>query len=741
MFLGFVCPLLMILDGLMVWRLRRNSVVEELPAQTRQRREQVVGALAVLLAEFPLFLLMPSFIPEKLWGDAETHARVGRDIALYGLETGWLDGLLAGFPFAQHYPPLPWLTLALEISVGVSPVRAIQWLGWLFLAVTPLVVYACLVQIPRVSVAFAAIGAIFFAWISPYNEFFGGYEVFFSCGLISQTMGLPFVLLWMRSVVRRDGTQRIFLWAALAMASHPQLSVAGILFLGLGLAALGRPSLFKTYLWASAVMVALAVAIYGQGVFTLRVPFGWPESFGWRHIGFPASRLAWWLEDGDLFDQRASGVLTGLTIVMVLVSLPRLKESALRAAVFAFALGLLLSVSGPSLPKLGGVGVFALKFIQPLRFVALLPPAAALLVTLGLAAVVRDLVRLTREFAPAVRSRWIESAFGLAVLGLLSFAFPARLHFAVGWRQMLTNFETPAGYEVARVREWVARPKPGRLWYDTDDTEMTKLFSYDFLSLQTTRLMASTAAVGGHVGVLLAASPRLEPKRAGSERRAEALGVRHLLFSGEELPSGWHAIERHGTMSFLERDGATDLIGVGCVGRRFSGSNAALARRLYSDLRDNQATDRLLDPEHLTELEWTQGDVRETEVPIGDCAFSDARVRVSSGSPGRYLATVESSRPVDVVVRAAYFPSWAASVDGKPVRVRVVAPGFFSVRVPEGRHEVRADAAVWTKMGSSLGLSALALGALALGRSDSARARLRSRFGSRLARVSTRPSV
>jgi len=708
----------MLLDGLLVWRLRKTKPTLEATPFATNRSARAIAGLGVLFAQFPLLFLSPGALPAKLWGDAETHARVARDIVLHGLQQGWLDGLLAGFPFAQHYPPLPWLTLALEISLGLSPERAIQWLGWSFLVVTPLIVYICLTELPRVSVSFAALGAVFFSWIAPYNEFFGGYEVFYRSGLISQTMGLPFVLLWVRSVVRAERTSLIFLWSALAMATHPQLSIAGVLFLGLALVALGQRRRLKTYVWGSAALGLFAVAIYGQGAAQLRVPFGWPESFAWRQVGFSASRLEWWLVDGDLFDQEASGVLTQLTIVSALLSLPRLHRPLVRVASLTFVLGLMLSVSGPLLPALGPLGAFLLKFIQPLRFVALLPPAAALLVTVVLDQLSQDLIRVARGRAREKWMIWIRRGMVAALSGLLLAALPNRLEFVQKWPHLLAKLERPDGYELAQVSQWLAQPGRGRIWYDVESKVMMRVFSYDALSLRTRHPIASTLAVGGHVGVLLEAYPRLEPFREGSARRAEALGVRTALLAEARVPAGWISVARSGSMQLVEQNPPIDLIGAGCISSRYSGSNANLARRLFADLRDTTSTDRILDPKKLVQLEWSEGEVREAEVPREGCSIATVSVHEFSEAPGRFRAEVTSANPVDVVVRAAYFPSFVLRLDGVVQPIRVVAPGFPSIRMPAGRHELIAEAKVWNGMLPYLGVATLGLAGLAFGRSE-----------------------
>lgn len=740
-FLGIVCPLLMILDGLLSWRLRRARIEDADAPAPNSTKERVAWALAVIAAEFPLLRLAPPLLPEKLWGDTETHARMGRDLALYGLDSGWLDGLLAGFPFAQHYPPLPWLSLALEVALGLSPVRAVQWLGWTFLFLTPLVVYFCLLEVPRVRPALAAMGAGFVALISPYNPFFGGFEVFFSVGLISQTMGLPLVLLWMRSVLRGDGWGKVVLWSILAAASHPQLSVAGVLFLGFGVVAAGSRALLTRFLWGAVMLGVTALGLYGQGMVGLRVPFGWPDAFGWRHVGFTPDRLIWWLEDGDLFDQGGSGVMTNWMIAALLLALPRLRRPEVRGAFFALVLGLLVSVSGPSLPKLGMLGELALKFIQPLRFVALLPIAAAVLIVVVTEALARNLAEFSRLRARPLPLGWVRGVLVAASAICLIFALPPRLAYVRTWPDVLRRLKPPPGYDADLVKSWLSEPAEGRVWYDAEDESFVRLFTLDGLSLDTPRQIGATGAVGGHVGVHLLAFNRLEPSRPGSVRRAEALGVRHLLWPKDEVPSEWRELHASEAMRMLVREGGGDLWGVGCITKRYSGDNRALGRKLYAELRTSEGADHLLDPARYIEIEWTKGEVRESEVPLEGCSSEGAQLRPLESRPGFYRAEIESDHPVDVVLRIAYFQNFRVTMDGNDEPRRAVAPGFVSLRVPAGRHTVVVESRVWPGMLPSFGPAALILLLLAGARSRAGSAWLSRIFRRGQSRVSMRPSV
>ena len=55
---------------------------------------------------------------------------------------------------------------------------------------------------------------------------------------------------------------------------------------------------------------------------------------------------------------------------------------------------------------------------------------------------------------------------------------------------------------------------------------------------------------------------------------------------------------------------------------------------------------------------------------------------------GRFTAQVSASRPAWVMLKESYHPRWGATIDGKPVKVAMLAPSFVGVPVPAGSHLV-----------------------------------------------------
>jgi hypothetical protein len=164
-------------------------------------------------------------------------------------------------------------------------------------------------------------------------------------------------------------------------------------------------------------------------------------------------------------------------------------------------------------------------------------------------------------------------------------------------------------------------------------------------------------------------------------------------------------------------------VGVGCIVRAWRGNDGALRSRLVEALRNEEGADRLLDPNRFVELRHDGAHaVVESEVGEGACAFEGARVTLKAREPGALEAVVESSSPLDVVLRVAAFPTWAISVDGaRASRTALVAPGFPSVRVPAGRHRVVAVAGALPGYLVLVVLAAVAVAALGLVRAEHVR--------------------
>jgi hypothetical protein len=206
----------------------------------------------------------------------------------------------------------------------------------------------------------------------------------------------------------------------------------------------------------------------------------------------------------------------------------------------------------------------------------------------------------------------------------------------------------------------------------------------------------------------------LDLERPGSAARAEALGIGYALTAGGEkpLPAGWTVRERSGEVQLLEQHVLP--VGVGCIHERWHGSPERVRARLNEALSQKEQIDHLLDPHRFTAIEYGGGDVVATsELALG-CDAQGAQVLSAFAQAGDVSARVDNPQSVDVVFRFSAFPTWQVWIDGVLTPPpRLVAPGFFTVRVPPGTHQLRAQVSLLPHYGLFVSLAALVTTALA----------------------------
>ena len=685
---------------------------------TAERREKVVATALFVTSMLPLVQLFPwvQGTPRTHFGDSLAHVQVARDIARHGLPHGWVDTYLGGFPFGLQYPPLGTLVLAGTLKLGFSPVVAGHLWGLLGTIAAPVALYVAALRVGA-RPAFAAVGASYVACVAPYNPFVGGYEAFFQSGIFAQVLALP-ICIFFAAAIARGGHAWPAPLAALAMATHPQVAVAMLGVVGLASIASGRTTVVLRFVRGAVAGLVAGLALYGPGIATTDIPFGWPPDLGWKLVGFGVNRLDWWFLDGDLLDQRRGApALTALTFAALLALAFRARRPAVRAGLVAAASAVAFCVSGPSLLRLEPVGPIILSVLQPVRVLALFPPLGGALVVLALeetAPVVRQAIANLGKPRLAPSASWFLAMLAFTVIAttLPERADQAKRLASGRSGQARGNcVGGPAGYQRDTVLGWLPSLRGGRLWCeDRDDDRLGLCLVRDGATLESSvPIGTSQGGPGAHVGMHWLAFHRLEPERTGSDRRAEALGVRHVLTTFP-APRGWDEKRRSGDLALFSHARPTDLVGAGCIVERRRGNDRALRERLVGELKTSAGADRLLDPVQFVALEHGDGEPSTRTVDPASCDASGARIDGTSREPGALEAVVETQTPVDVVFRATAFPTWKVTVDGKPAdRIEMVAPGFFTVRVPAGRH--RVVAVVSAVPGYLLGI---ALGALAV---------------------------
>jgi hypothetical protein len=671
-----------------------------------------VGAALALGASAPLLRVAPWLggrAPAG-FGDELTLARVAADLARDGLRNGWVASYLGGFPLAGHEESLTLLVLRGLIGVGASPLGATHALGTLAVSLAPLALFAAVLRCGgRIPSALAA--ALVLAWSGPDTPLAGGWDAFFSAGLLSRAIALPLCILAAAELARAELRWSGPALATLALLFHPPLAFATLLATTCGAALASAREQGIACARAIAAAGAVGVACFGPSLLDRAVPFGPPAELAWRTGGFPLSRLAPWLLDGSLLDAGRPPVLSYVVGAAALALLLRAREPSARALLGGAVLVLALPVLGPIVAPLAPLAVAT---VAPLHAIALAPVAAAAVV-----AVVLEEATPLVEGALLERDERLAQAFrlggGALLFAVLALALPARLAFTGRVGETLDARAsapcgplTPEGYAHDTVHGWLAALARGRLWYATSSFPASQCMDLDALQLSSAVPLAATNAMGSHVGTLWRAFSQLAPEREGSAARAEALGVRHVLDAeGRGIPPGWRASGARGDVSLATHDGPTDLVGAGCIVARWIGTDDALRTRLDSELGTPEGTDRLLSPTALIALVPDDGTLREEPVD-DDCDATTARVTEVPREPGALEADVASRAPVDVVFRATAFGGWTVIVDGVPATELVrVAPGFVAVRVPAGRHHVLARVGAlphqgWAVLGAAL---------------------------------------
>lgn len=667
-------------------------------------------ALATLAAHAPLLKVLPIFLADDapLLMDAPSHAKMV-DVVAKGLAThGWIDAYDGGFPFGPHYPAIGTLLGAALARLGLPPGQAVEVVG-----------HAATIAIPFASIAVARragarplaalFGALAVTWVSPFTFMPASFEVFGHAGMLSQVLGTLVAVLWAGALVAPSARAAPPLLAALLAATHPQIAVAALAVGFVGALAAWRGDAAVRWARSAFAALAVAVAVFGPGVRTMRVPFGWPKMADWLQFGFGGEMLRPWLLDGGLLDVGREPVIT-LAWVASLVALAVLaRRRAPRVALAVSLATLAISVSGgATLQAAGHFAELLLQVLQPVRALALVPivAAAAIVVAAEEAFALAD-AALARREGSALAHGFATRALPVALcLVAALFALPVR------WDRWVTQVEAfygaltgdtacggvpLPGYSTRAVAGWLSSLDRGRLVVDFEDEPHPPLLScptihgLDFASPVP---LGPVGGVGAHVGVMASAFVNLRPWQNGSAARAESLGVRWVLrrrlARDSDARAGWKVRAKSAEVVLAERVGGTDGVGVGCVARVWKGSDAALRKALFEDLEGDLTT--LADPHVLTALETddTLAEVERRDAPAEGCDATGASVRERRRESGAYEATVESTAPVDVVVRATAFPTWKLAIDGAEAPVRTIAPGFFAARVPAGRHEVVA---------------------------------------------------
>ncbi len=658
-----------------------------------------IGAL--LAAHTPELLLMraASNLPGFLPADARTHAIVARRLFDGGIGSGWVDSYLGGFPLASHYPIVGWVLTGLPMALGVSPVNATNWVCFGCIVATPVLAYL-LARRLGATVLSSLAGTLLVVWTSPLNPFVGSTATYFHLGLVSQCVVMPLLVLWLASVLVGRNLAWAALWANLSFLAHPQVALGAAILLTVAVAAARRRQ-WALNAGASLGSAALVSAVvYGYGMLHLGLPFGWPVIPRWMQLGFGPDRLVDWFWEGVLLDRDRLPILTGLWAASVVVLFARAKLAPARAALITSVLVVALSVVGPSLADAGRLGELALKVVQPLRILALVPLVAAASVIVALEQQRETMGRWFGRILPMRATQVVGAAVGVGIaLPLaLSHAGNANARIAAisaSIAQGPCGAREPDEAQFQALRAALGQLRGVRLWIDDREgavpatcTAATGIESASALPLATTR------GVGAHVGFAWQLVRLLAPEQPGLAERSEALGISHLLLGAELGPEnapGFELVGRYGPLHLYARRSGSSLFGLGCARERRSGPSATLGAGLLRDAGSEAQRTALFDPS-----EWIE--LRPDALPAGfdvvtePCSIDGALLSSEAHANARHSVEVDAPGPVELVLRVTAHPAWRWKLDGRSVQPRMIFPAYYAVALPAGHHRVEVTA-------------------------------------------------
>jgi hypothetical protein len=644
---------------------------------------------AIALCLVPLLRLLPVFLTRHslLTADAQAHAGVALAIAR-GLPHSWVDTYNGGFPFGPHYQSLALLVTAALIKCGMHSVLAVNFIGLFATLLCPFLFLECL-RAARTEVGPALVAALlvmFSAAHSPFMELLGTY---FAQGLLSQAVGMVFLLLSAR-VLLAGPNALMPLLTTLLLAAHAQLGVLAVLLAGPMVLLACDARLLRRYVFGAAAAIAASVALYVPGARTMNVPFSWPRKGVEEIATFPRGVLSDWFTE-DVLDYGRAPVFIAVTLFSFAGVVMHARLARHRALLAGVALLILSMLAGRGL--WGTRLAFLLEIVSPLRAAALASFAAGAVVAIGLTAWSQSLLTSKRAHVMGVLAAVGAAFFGLHTRGAWLASRANLEHAWVGATECGPT--TPAGYRTQEVAKWMHALPFGRIVTDAASFTLVPGASMACTSMHgldvesTAPLGAAPGGPGSQVGVMQLAFDAIRADAPNTSLRAESLGVRALLHTRQHRPKeGFSPRAQRGDVELSVRMGGSDYLGVGCTKMRLLGPYRMVRDHLLATL---DVPGSILErPNEFIELVTHPGALVSEPLPRDDCNTDSAVVSEIPREPGAYEGQITTATPVDVVVRATAFPTWTITVDGASQPIKVVAPGFPAIRVPAGSHHIVA---------------------------------------------------
>ncbi len=606
----------------------------------------------------------------------------------------WFPFLGEGSPQFLHYQSLPAI-LTGGLGVLTGPDVAFRWTLYLLLSLWPVSVYVSARAFGGGRAAAAASAAMAPFLVSASGV---GYEqhayVWTGYGVWTQlwamwTLPLAWGFSW-RAIRDGRGYLRAVLFTALTVALHFETGYLALSVLVLWPLVGGRPLL--TRVRRAALVMGASLLAVAWVIVPLVAQRRWAavnEPFQGTGLvnGYGASRVLGWLVSGQLLDDGRLPVVTALAVFgLALAWLAWSSEVDGRALLIALGVCLLLSFGRTTFGSLaglipGGADLFFRRFMMGVQL------AALLLAGRGAAWLADRCLRLLRSRIPRWPWAWSAPAGVACAVAVLAPAWLQLGEFDRADAAAITaqrHADNTRGAGLDRIIAAIKRDGGGRTY-----AGMPSNWGSDFTVGQVPVFKYLDSRDVDEVGYTLrTASLMTDPEFFFDERDPSdyrLFGIRYLILPAADMPLVHaEAVMRAGPYRLWTVD-AGGYAQVGRIVGAITADRTNVGTRSLPLLRSRLAQHG----EYLT-VRWGTGGApdggpaRVSREP-GAGTVTAQRANLVDGEAS---ATVQMRRRGIVVLSASFDPGWTATVDGRRVPTRMVAPALVAVDVPAGTDRV-----------------------------------------------------
>jgi hypothetical protein len=608
----------------------------------------------------------------------------------------WVSEWALGYPLWRTYQPLPHLMAAgfLRVTEGfVDHATAFAWLQYLLLVLLPASVYvgARLLGLSPPAAGLASLLVMAPSGEGELGRYGLGWGAFLwrGSGLYAQLVALHILVLAVGAIARALDSGRGRVTAVCLLALTP-LSHLVFAYVALGTAVvlvlvgpLGR----SLRLVRLVTLGAATLPLVAWFVVPLVLSAGeinhsrWEPAFKWDSFG-PGVLSS--LVSGDLLDAGRGPWLSLLVLAGALGAAASLREVLARRLLALAGLWLALFLGRAAWGHL--LLLVGAPWDMPLhRLQAAFELAAVLLAAWGVTWGIR---------AAARAAPWLSAVLAAGVAACILFIGVERVGYAdqdARWgaaNLAAYERERPEVEAVLSDLGHILDERPGRVSAGLSsswgkDFQVGDVSFYAFL----TRAHLDQASFLYHA--LSSASDLMVLRREESRAEAVTYGVRAVVAPVDRPLPNLRRRAVHGRFAVYEAS-PEGYFGLADLGGRYTGPPDTRFEVGAAWLGGPLAASGIV-----IALDHVPGDAlpevgRWQPLPAPDPAFRApcGRVVQETKEGETHRARLSLERPCQALFKATWYPDLVASVDGAPVRLRRVTPGFGAFAVPAGEHEV-----------------------------------------------------